>query len=289
MKLRANKAFSLIELAIVMVVIGVFVAGIYQASSLFYKSKLQSARALSNASDVNSIKNLLFWFDSTREGVFINSNGSTNVQDNDLITTWNSYNVQDNTAISASINSAIYYPKYVERGINDLPSLKFDGVNNYLIVSASTGNLRNVSFTLFVVGKSNLKTSGTNRYFFGGLTQRIYLVQPPSGIIRGVFGPGTALLLDYSPTPDATFPFIAEISYNASTSLCSLYVNNIFASSGTKAYTGASSPIYLGAFAPSAQVLDGLVGEYIYFDRDLTSEESGQITQYLAKKWKIQI
>ena len=68
-----KKAFSLIELSVVVLIIGILIAGITQSSRLVRAMKLNTARSLTRSSDVNSIRNLTAWFDATAEGVFSSS------------------------------------------------------------------------------------------------------------------------------------------------------------------------------------------------------------------------
>jgi prepilin-type N-terminal cleavage/methylation domain-containing protein len=79
-KYHIKKAFSLIELSVVVLIIGILIAGITQSSRLVRAMKLNTARSLTRSSDVNSIRNLTAWFDSTAEGVFSSSctSGSQN-------------------------------------------------------------------------------------------------------------------------------------------------------------------------------------------------------------------
>ena len=72
-KAQLKKAFSLIELSVVVLIIGILIAGISQSSRLVRAMKLSTARSLTRSSDVNSIQNLTAWFDATAEGVFSSS------------------------------------------------------------------------------------------------------------------------------------------------------------------------------------------------------------------------
>lgn len=56
--IKSNKAFSLIELSIVILIIGILVAGVTQSSRLINQIKLSLAQSITRSSDVNSIDNL---------------------------------------------------------------------------------------------------------------------------------------------------------------------------------------------------------------------------------------
>ena len=53
---RGLRAFSLIEISIVLLIIGILVAGVTQSSRLISQSKINSARAMTQSSPVSSIK-----------------------------------------------------------------------------------------------------------------------------------------------------------------------------------------------------------------------------------------
>jgi prepilin-type N-terminal cleavage/methylation domain-containing protein len=75
MKLRKITAFSLIELSIVILVIGLLIAGALQGSNMISKAALSSARTLTESSPVASIRSLSLWFESTSKASFIDSEG----------------------------------------------------------------------------------------------------------------------------------------------------------------------------------------------------------------------
>lgn len=86
-KTKVARAFSLMEVSIVIVVIGILVAGVNQGLGLFYKTKIKSAQALTKGSRVNNIKGLIVWYEPTLDESFISSetnNGSTISQWNDV-------------------------------------------------------------------------------------------------------------------------------------------------------------------------------------------------------------
>ena len=82
-----KKAFSLIELSVVVLIIGILIAGITQSSRLVRAMKLNTARSLTRSSDVNSIRNLTAWFDATAEGVFSSSCNTASTNTNLTSTT----------------------------------------------------------------------------------------------------------------------------------------------------------------------------------------------------------
>ena len=130
------KAFSLIELSIVILIIGILVAGVTQSSRLINMMKLQSTRSLTMASPVSSISNLVLWYEPTLEQSFDSSEASDATE----VTTWYDINPQSSSKNNAiSIGSA--RPKYKANCLNGLPCLSFDG-NDYLDTTQLIGGLR---------------------------------------------------------------------------------------------------------------------------------------------------
>lgn len=68
---KPNKGFSLVELSIVILIIGVLIAGVSQGIDLLQDSRLAAARMLTQSSRVNSIKNLVTWLETTSEKVLL--------------------------------------------------------------------------------------------------------------------------------------------------------------------------------------------------------------------------
>ena len=151
-KAKQKLAFSLIELSVVILIIGILVLGVTQGSRMMKEAKLKSARSLTSSSPVTSIPSLSMWLDSTAERSFDDAErvgGGT-------ISNWYNVNPQssDNKINNVAQTTPTKKPLYVVNGIGGLPSIRFDGANNYLsIASNSTVDLptSNNPRTLFVV------------------------------------------------------------------------------------------------------------------------------------------
>ena len=87
---KQNKAVSLIELSIVVLVIGILIAGVIQGSRMLVDSRLKSARALTRSSPVAGIKDLALWLETTSAESFLSSQAENGTQ----LTLWNDINPQ---------------------------------------------------------------------------------------------------------------------------------------------------------------------------------------------------
>jgi prepilin-type N-terminal cleavage/methylation domain-containing protein len=126
-----RKAFSLIELSIVIIVVLVLITGLIKSSSLIYKTKLLSARSRTQNSPVSSINNLVLWMEATTEGAILNTNNSNNVSDGDYVLSWTDINAQMPFPLVFTSSSGSY-PIYRKDATNGIPAIEFDGVNDYL-------------------------------------------------------------------------------------------------------------------------------------------------------------
>ncbi len=109
---RRISAFSLIEISIVILIIGILVAGVTQSSRLISQAKLSGAKSMTQSAPVSSIKNLALWIESTSDASF----QSSDLDDGTAITTWNDINPQATLKASFTVtNSPIYKKKLDQR------------------------------------------------------------------------------------------------------------------------------------------------------------------------------
>jgi prepilin-type N-terminal cleavage/methylation domain-containing protein len=92
---KCELGFSLIELSIVILVIGLLVIGITQGKRIISRSRISSAKSLTTSSPVASINNLVLWLETTSDKSFDNADkidGGSGV--NGTIATWYNINPQ---------------------------------------------------------------------------------------------------------------------------------------------------------------------------------------------------
>lgn len=290
MKDKNLRAFSLIELSIVILIVGIIIAGITQSSSLVAKYKLSSARTLTQSSDVNSIRDLLIWVDATKEGSLINSNNSTNVQNGDLITQWGDINPHNSTRNNLTQSTQSSAPTYVENGINNIASIGFDGVNDWFNVPYVLGNLSSNSYTIFMVAQSRVEIPSANIFFLSTQQpQRIYIHHDvTTGTLTARLTSTERLLTPPSFRPNQ--PFIALLSYDSVSDVHNFKVNNFSTLTVTAPFSGAAASMTMGGFNQGlSNFCNCLIGEFMIYDRILNTDERSAIFSYLSKKWGIRI
>ena len=150
-----RKGFSLIELSVVVLIIGILIAGITSGSRLVRNSKLASAAQFTKSSDINSIADLVLWLEPTQENSFATTTANTgtltyaNIADpkdtsyvkdtlrpdnREYVARWNDISPRALAGNKKSVyqETGSKRPMYIANAINGLPALQFDGSTQYL-------------------------------------------------------------------------------------------------------------------------------------------------------------
>ncbi len=299
------KAFSLIELSIVILIIGILIAGVTQSSKLVSKMKIASARSLTNSSPVTGISNLYLWLEPTLEGSFL----SAEAVDGTNLSRWNDMNSQSIRPYYAlkTASSAVVFE---QDGINGLPTVYFSGAtgsNAFFTLSSSTTlsatpiATNNNSFTFFAVAKFDVAataTDATNRVlFYNGVSGTngwgYYKDGGSSGKRNLLFG-GTSKLTG-SATSTATPEVISATSAGGASGAITLYTNGTAETlaSSTVTATTPGTGFYIGntTFSGSVGVepWKGFISEIIIYEGVLKAADRVDIERYLGKKYGIRV
>jgi prepilin-type N-terminal cleavage/methylation domain-containing protein len=278
-KKRARVGFSLIELSIVVLIIGILIAGVTQGSRLVNEAKIKSVRAVTKSSGVSSIEGIALWLDATAEEGFI-----TSIEDGDAVSIWSDINPQSTNKNNAFQSIVASQPQYVARGINNLPSLKFDGGDDWINL-ADTLLTDPGNWTTFVVSQrldtavstvSILATSSAARYYINStLTDtRISLGNTSAGGVLLTNGLKPSLIALYSSGNIFTATGVTTNSYNVVSNINAVYTT-----------TGVNG-LNLGSYNDGANSwFNGYISEVIMFNRPLKQSEQADVRDYLEKKW----
>ncbi|MFM7620060.1 MAG: type II secretion system protein [Alphaproteobacteria bacterium] len=289
---KLAKAFSLIELSIVILIIGVLVAGVTQSSRLVKRIRLLTAQNITNSSPVPTIKDLALWYEATLEKSF----NDTEEQDLSELTMWYDNNPQATYKLNAFPPLTNNRPKFIENGINGLPSVRLAGVDDYLRVDQV--GISGPQLTYFIVARRIAWVQDSSIINGTGPSGNDYTnVESFTGFYEGGGGgmipgrnSGLLCLAMLGSHPGNGNSFIADSVFNGSTNIA--YIN------GT-GYTPANSTgnfnitqIHIGPRISGGNpsiYYNADIAEIIFYSRALNTEERKAVEQYLSRKWAIKI
>lgn len=330
MKNNFKKAFSLVEISIVILVVGVLIAGISKGIDMVYDMRLVTARSLTDKAPVPNVEGLELWLETTSENSLAKGTTSfTNIktpEDAQPIGRWNDLNPMalssdyKNHAVQATSG---YQPLYMQDGINGLPALLFDGVDDWFNARSGKSNFN--EFTFFIVAKPQfnsistygnviniscsgsastcIKTSNSNG------TYNFTFATNPSGWISLTVSNQKVLTLSYSMTSyitsftgagfsvssaydgDAVIATINQGSKNAAVEISPSYrytnTSNLKFLNDPNSYLDFRIGKQKDGF--SDRNFKGYLSEIILFGRSLDDQETKLIKNYLSEKWRIKI
>lgn len=311
-----KKAFSLIELSIVILIIGILVAGVTQSSRLIKQMRLSTAIQITNSSGMESIPDMVMWLEATKDFAFATgTNASFNFltntytdidcpSDQDRIGRWNDIAVRNSQSKNSAIqNNSSRQPKYIESGINNLPSLHFDATTSQAVCIHSPLNIDRAlmpNLSMFIVYNWTTTETGATQKLWGGdnggWDRQAILSSPHVGVSNG--GAASVIPNFQNRNVGQIFSYISRVGV-ASGSIA--YING---SSSPVIFTESNSSVGYPAITipgnnnqTNGLTLDGvcsentnvIIGEFMIFDRALKAEERSSVEKYLSKKWGIKI
>ncbi len=318
--MKKNKAFSLVELSVVILIIGILVAGVTQSGRLIRQIKLSTARSITASSDVASIRDITAWFEASTDGIFVDVNGVTDVENNAVIKTWNDVNPQKPKGdrpvlkVSTATGDEETKPKYITNGINGIPSVYFDGTDYIFSTDSPTMPLisGDKTYSMFAVFRADLgkveNKSIITQIGDGDLADNKFASIGYIGTAGNKGKPGfisnntTASSnwirdVGINDQTDYIVGVTADLTGTVSLSSANVYLNSIdplistqFPSAGAYATTSiVADKFIIGASTKTATAdfFKGMISEVIIFDRKLKAEEAVSVMKYLRKKYNI--
>lgn len=313
-----KSAFSLVELSIVLIVIGLLVAGVAAGKILVDSAKLSSARSLSRSSVVSQIDGLALWLDAVNKDSFAFGGA---INDGDDIATWLDVNPISDFKSHGTLTEPGTFPTYKKDGINGLPAVSFvgkDGTTNVNDGFFLRPSLLDHSFTYFMVVKSNLADSG-NTYNYP--IKRVGTINPGDGIsqhsgqhhivfvnndsqdfinakMRNQFSSDN--VKNFTSDTETAQPLILSVRAKKSgpgAGSFDFYLNSILNSNvaygnyqdasvnDALLVIGNSDSVGVSSF--SGLRFNGLISELIFYDGELSESDIEKVHQYLNDKWGV--
>ncbi len=297
---KIKTAFSLIEISIVILIIGVAISGIVSGMYLFYDFKLGQAQSITAKSPVISTPNLTLWLEVTSP----NSFEAERPLSNDKIAIWKDINPQRTFKINVSQSDLSKQPTYIENAINNLPALKF--INNIEMRSSDielNDFISSDQATIFLV-QNNFSGDNTTCLISWIPTDNnldsnevARFAISPQETQKVVFDFGCCSTVGRLSTNSLSNFFDKDkiISFVKNSNNLDLRINfNETAVSNSLATAtllpSLRAPIVIGKFrTDSNYFFNGNIGEIIIFDRALNENERKKIEEYLGEKWGILI
>lgn len=278
-KSSSNRAFSLIEVSIVLLIIGILIAATISAKALIKNSRIAAAQSKTRAAPINSIPNSVIWLESSLESSFANEEA----EDGTDLNSWN--DIKSGSAAPINNGSAGSMNPIYSNTINSIQAVKFAGdANSYFEIDGSA--LNNSDYTIILLEKR--QGDGANYFLSDDSTstddnETIQLGYSASGEIKHSQGSGneyTSSLENYSASNQTPkiFVFIQNASMGKKT-----YINGFLAAENTSDTTQLTgiNKLHLG------KNYSGEIGEFVIFDRALKNEERKSIEKYLMQKWRM--
>ena len=297
-----RKAFSLIEISIVVLVIGILIAGISSGIDLYSDFVISKARNLTTNSRVGRISDLNLWLETTTDKSFL----TAEKYDQAPISNWNGINLISSNIVSATQTNSNYKPKYILNGLNGLPVIRFEGkdtdnpqYSDYMNLPDEVVPYGDSDYSVFIVAKKTNNNDSANIVLSGGSVGTTSSIRAMN--IFGFTTTNKALNYWY-PTSSklessvnsiiANNFYITEFFYDKNiTANRSIYINGSKVVEGDKGsrestkngnYIGRRSDYFTNYF-------DGDLAELIVYNKALTNSERKSVAEYLSRKWNIKI
>ena len=320
MSRKKNRAFSLIEISVVIVIVMIMIAGLMQASRVIGNMRITTARNVTQSSAMPWINYIVTWYDATASDAF-NENENN---DGNKISRWNGAEIRYSDRINITQVDDSKKPIFVANGMYGLPSIKFDGVDDYFASEQIEQSILTYrSGAVFIVFEPKTASSTAKRsifyqpaecgrefdvgYGFGGLAGNFGLASSSescgstnattSSLNYVVPNEKIVVSMNIYQAPmtkgDISNIKIYRNGYLETTSKVGDGYNSALIES-TKKYADGSNRIYVGArkisdSANPSSFFEGLLGEMIVFNRSLNNEDRKEIEKYLGKKWGIKV
>lgn len=286
--MKKLQAFSMVELSIVILVIGIVIAGIASGSILLAKVRLSNAKTLTQSSPVSAIENLVGWWEPTLDESF----EAQEAEHGNTISVWHDINPQTaNKKDATQTSSTSQRPTYAIDSNLDLPMLSF--YNDYLSLPDGTVPYGNSPYTVFLVSKVSQSCTcgvlGSGAYSSGG-TNKTNAFRYASTYFRHYWWGNDMDVYGSGELSNYNVLRIFTITYDNTSGVGrKFYINGTL--SGTKTSTSRNSTASSNTIGVTkgSEYLRGSIAEIIIFDRDLDDDERESIESYLGQKWDIDV
>ena len=267
------RAFSLLELSIIILILGIITAAVATSGIVISKIRMANARALTMASPINTIEGASLWLESSLDTSF----SEEEAKDGAEISSWHNNLPSDEN--DASQSDSANKPSYANT-INRIHTVKFNGAGEHFVVDGKF--LNNSDYTFFFVEKR--QSNKVNNYFISdnvNTTNRsLSLGYGSTGKITHQQGLGNSYHGSVGAfAVEGEQPKIIAFIQDSGVGKA-IYVNGVLASQSTNTdKLDQITNLKIG------ENFNGELGEVIAFNRALDTQERTEVEGYLSKKW----
>jgi prepilin-type N-terminal cleavage/methylation domain-containing protein len=292
------KAFSLLELSIVLSVVGILATLAINATSIITRLKFSTARSITENSPIPKIDGLIAWYETTTNSSFETGAVLDSYAD-DAITQWKWYDRSPNSlALRNNTTSQMLSPtgasasvSYQQKALAQLPSFRFQG-NGGLFFSPLRINPPATSIsnaTVFMVLQPVVFNAATTYTIFdsgSGSNKNLVSISTSGAIIDR----GSAVSISSSGRFASGKAAIVAVYLSNNSSI---YVNSNNTPLGGSAVSAGSnniSGIYIAKSAQgSGNDFNGFISEVAVYNSALKFSDRREVLNYLSKKYKIAV
>jgi hypothetical protein len=295
-KSKNNKtAFSLLEIGVVVLVIGVTVGAVVAANGLVQSTKLVMAKLASKNASIGGIENLVFWMDAVSSDSY-----ETPPSPDSSVTKWIDISPQNTVKYEGIATGGTL--TYKENVYNGLPMIIIPGSGRFV----TDYNPDRGDYTMFAIvyseGRGTIISQDASGY--GNLDASMQFgttwgCSPAIGQISlTTHGPLSSSTINCIQTDATNYhsthasPVPVMISAQVNGTSYALGVNGVvktetLAQSG---FFGSNGSHFLQIGSVGGLInLNGGIGEVVIFDRSLSTSELTEVESYLSAKWGISI
>lgn len=272
-----KNAFSLVELSVILLVIGLLAVIITKGGSLIYSARISSAQSTSSAAKLSEIGGLVAWYETAID----ESLSSEDRVDNQPISYWQDISSQfviseEKNRLTRPGDSKVVYRR---DGINNLPSLQFTSSGNFAL-SSLYGGAFNVA-TVFAVLSPTLGLSSAMTFLDSASNNNALSLKSDGLLLES----GSSISLGSVFSSGGVYVVGVNLS-----SKVKLFVNNVdHADSQSGVSINGFQGLMVGTDRGGDDNFTGLISEIIVFNKILNAEDRIRVMSYLAKKYSVRV
>jgi prepilin-type N-terminal cleavage/methylation domain-containing protein len=304
-----KQAFSLVEISIVILIIGLLIAGISKASDMIFDAELKSGRSLTKGAKVGRMANLALWLETTSAESILDNERFKDT----TVTMWRDINPQSTSKFIFKI-SGTGAPKYIEEGQNNMPAIRFPNAADLLLPYSSEA-----STTVLPYPSTQIFSSGAYATIFvvlkpaATVTNLISFCEYTAAATPHVCSVGKEISLGLNSEGKLTFGFmnaaattstltstnayasrnliiVSAIKDTGSTANQKLFVNGADKFPHATPNTYATTNAFSGTFRVGGTASSGVeIYEIIVFSSNLSDADRYSVESYLGKKYSIPV